>query len=88
MGEKRPYDHRGPYGPKNPAASPLIQLLIERRLDLRLTHREVCDRMGVAMPTFSNWENGKKSPLLSNVEAWAKALGMELTATESEPFNE
>lgn len=64
--------------------SDLVAQLRDRRRALRLTQREVGERMNLASPqsNVSTWESGAVEPTAARLEKWAAALGAHFTITE------
>jgi transcriptional regulator with XRE-family HTH domain len=58
----------------------LIQKLIQTRKDLGLSQREVAKRAGLRQSMISEWETGTHEPKFRSLQAWAQALGLQLTA--------
>lgn len=56
----------------------LVDALIERRRDLRLSQVEVAERIGSSASSVSLWESGKATPGSVSLFAWADALGVDL----------
>lgn len=40
------------------------------------------EKIGVERDQLSNWECGRRQPLVGNVQAWANALGYEIKLAE------
>ena len=53
-------------------------LLVDARRRAGLTQEEVARRAGVARPSISQYENGKKDPSVMNLNRLIQACGMEL----------
>ena len=53
-------------------------LLVDARRRAGLTQEEVARRAGVARPSVSQYENGKKDPSVTNLNRLIQACGMEL----------
>ena len=51
------------------------ELLTEWRSIARLTQTEAAERCGVTQPAYSDWEAGRKAPLIENALAIADATG-------------
>ena len=47
------------------------------RHDAGITQCELAERMGIAHPRISEWENGKRDPTAGSLIALAWALGIE-----------
>lgn len=55
----------------------LIDFLRKRREQLNYTQEYIAHRMGVTSSTISRWENGQTSPSFSQLEVYAKEVGLE-----------
>lgn len=55
---------------------PLIPQLRTRRLQLRMSQRQLADLLDVDPSMISVWENGYLDIRLSSLRRWADALGM------------
>lgn len=53
-------------------------LIKERRLELGLTLREVAKKTGITAAAISCYENGTKTPVLTNAEKLAKVYGLSI----------
>jgi transcriptional regulator with XRE-family HTH domain len=58
--------------------TPLEVLLRQRREQLGMTQEQVGNLVGVTSMQISNFENGWRIPRLNTLDAWARALKMEL----------
>lgn len=56
---------------ENSYAKSFAARLKEIRIEANLSRNEVADRLGVALSTYGNWEQGRRSP---NVEEIYKLL--------------
>ena len=65
--------------------SDLVTQLRDRRRALRLSQREVGERMDLATPQqrIGQWERGARIPTADNLAAWAAALGAQFTLTSA-----
>lgn len=63
-------------------AHPLITRLRARRRAMRIRQSVLADRIGYSEHTISNAERGASSPTIDFVEAYATALGMNLTLAD------
>ena len=63
--------------PKDPDFEPrsLGEHIRKRRLDLRLSQKEVARRLGWSWRTIFNWENGKTKPAIESIPAIIGFLG-------------
>ena len=61
-----------------PPRSNCLALLVDARRRAGLTQEEVARRAGVARPSISQYENGKKDPSVTNLNRLIQACGMEL----------
>lgn len=59
--------------------------LKQLRVDAGLTLQAVADRVGRNRATVFRWENGEREPDLSDLEAWGRALGVEIDVTIRQP---
>lgn len=57
----------------------IIEKLRRLRIGKDITQRDLAAKLRIAHVRMSEWECGRKEPLLGSVEMWAKALGAELT---------
>ena len=57
----------------------IVQALVAERKRQGLSQREVARRSGISTGAMCEIERGDHSPMLSNVRAWAAALGYTLT---------
>lgn len=64
-------------GPVN-EPHPLISLLAAERRALRVSQQAVADACGLERHTVSDWEVGRRTPLLTNLAAYARVVGMAL----------
>lgn len=46
------------------------------RLNIKMTTAEACEKIGIAQPTLSAWENGKKTPSVEAIERMADLYGV------------
>lgn len=53
--------------------------LRQRRIGLGLSQREVARHAGFVPSLLSDYENGRHEPTLSKLNAWADALGCDVT---------
>jgi len=60
------------------ADCPIIDKLIERRIELNLSIAEVSNLSGYGTTTINQWESERQSPRLSALIDWAQSLNMEL----------
>ena len=56
----------------------VVPKLKARRLYLKLTQRQVADRIGSSQAYYSKIEQGKRDPRLSTLEDVARALSLEV----------
>ncbi len=65
--------------------SDLVAQLRDRRRALRLSQREVGERMNLVTPQqrIGQWERGARIPTADNLAAWAAALGAQFTLTSA-----
>ena len=54
---------------------PLVRILIRMRVRKGLSQREIGRRIGTSSASVCDWERGLHEPMLSNLNAWAAALG-------------
>ena len=59
----------------------IIRELIARRNGAGLSLREVARRSGISVGGLCELEQGKHSPVLSNLQAWARVLGYDVVLT-------
>lgn len=57
----------------------LIEPLATRRRALGVSQRAIADVCGLERHTVSDWEVGRRTPLLANLAAYANAVGMSLS---------
>lgn len=62
---------------------PLIILLRDERRRQRLSQRKLGIKAGFHMGTISVWELGVQQPRLTDLRAWAEALGRDITLAET-----
>lgn len=60
----------------------LLNALIERRRELRLTQKDLADRSGVGQAEISKIERGTRSPTIDTVSKLAAALKLEFPPRE------
>lgn len=53
------------------------------RLDIGLSQKKVADRMGIAVSTYANWEQGRTEPSIVDI----KQICMALCISADELFN-
>ena len=58
------------------------------RIEKGLTQTEVAERAGIAQPTYSNIENGKKNPSLNTLKRLASVLGCRIETIIEDPESE
>ena len=46
------------------------------RLNMKMTTAEACEKLGIAQPTLSAWENGKKTPSVEALKRMADLYGV------------
>lgn len=64
---------------------PIIVALKAERKRLGLNQTQVGERIGrQTYQTIWQWENGANDPKLSNLRAWATALGMQIALTPAD----
>jgi transcriptional regulator with XRE-family HTH domain len=51
-----------------------------KRLERRLTLREIADAVGSSPSTIHRWEQGTSAPRSAHALRWAKALGIKVKA--------
>lgn len=56
----------------------LVQLIIEKRLELGLTQKELAERMGTKQSAISRLERGAYNPTVSFLQKLAKAFEAKL----------
>ncbi len=64
------------------AVDPVIASLTAMRRRKRIRREALSRTIGVHRQQVSQWERGLHQPTWANVQAWAAALGMRLTAVE------
>lgn len=64
------------------AANPLVQALVERRINSGITITSLAKKIGVDATRVSCWELGRNPPELQTLRWWAEALGMKVALTE------
>ena len=52
--------------------------LMQRRLALGLSQRDLAQTLGVTQTRISDWELGNHVPLATNVIIWCRALGVKI----------
>lgn len=62
--------------------NPVVRQLVDRRLALGLSQREVARRAGLAQSIISEGERGNHTPGLDTLTAWADGLGAEVRLVE------
>lgn len=60
----------------------LLAELRRIRIEKDIGQEILCERIGIPRNTLSGWECGHMKPGLFLLQAWANALGYELTLTE------
>lgn len=63
----------------------LLDSLVKLRRILRLTQKQVADRMGVRQPTVAGFEKESSDPKLSTVQRYARAVEAQLTFSLAMP---
>lgn len=65
----------------------LSEKIVERRVSLNMSQKELAERLGVTPTRFNYWEKGKREPDVHYIKALARELGVSgdyLLETESE----
>lgn len=60
-----------------PGLPPLINTLINVRVDADMTQAQLAERLGVSVKAISRWERSGRPPF-PMLLAWCEALGLEL----------
>ncbi len=60
--------------------------LIRARIDLKLTQREMAQRLQVKQSAIARWEVGRTMPTLDTLFRVSKALGLDFTITPEAPL--
>lgn len=68
-----------PHKTRNDFLETLVNALIRRRQELRITQEELNHTLGVADRLVSKWECGTRTPLAFHLYCWADALQSRLT---------
>jgi transcriptional regulator with XRE-family HTH domain len=55
-----------------------LDALIQRRLKLHLSQRDLEERMGLSERMVAKWESRIRSPTAGNLDRWVQALGLKL----------
>lgn len=63
--------------------NPLIEQLRAARIAQDLTQLQVGRRIGRSGSAVAKWERGAEVPKISNLIAWADALGLRLTLEDA-----
>lgn len=58
--------------------STIVGQLVQRRKQLGLSQEVVAVRVGVHQPNFSEWECGKRQPVLDSLLKWVRALECDI----------
>jgi transcriptional regulator with XRE-family HTH domain len=74
-------------GPPSRSWLLFVDQLRQIRINKGISTRFVCDRVGINLKTFSNWERGFRAPHPHDLVAWLDALGLRL-ATIPKMFEE
>lgn len=82
--------HRPPHPtPPGPGPGPrqfdprdLHVVLRRRRRDLRMSQRQVAERLGYSRELIGQWERGVADPHWTNALRWAAVLGVNILALE------
>lgn len=61
----------------------IVSALVAERKRQGLSQREVARRSGISNGALCEIERGDHSPMLSNLRAWATALGCSLTLSST-----
>ncbi len=56
----------------------IIQLMVNKRVQLHLTQKELAAKTGITQADISRIEKGKRNPSLQTVNRLARELGMQL----------
>lgn len=48
------------------------------RVNAKMTQKEVCERLGISVPTMVNWESGKTMPTVDNAQKLCDLYGVKL----------
>lgn len=59
----------------------ITRALIEARISLNMTQKELAERSGIRQSNISRIENGMCSPTIATLQSLAKGLGKELTVS-------
>ena len=63
------------------SSHPIIKQLRRARCAQALTADELAAKIGCPTSSIWKWESGTSCPLFLNLEAWANALGYDITLT-------
>ena len=61
----------------------LLAELRRIRVEGGVSQTILSEKIGVERDQLSNWECGRRQPMVGNVQAWANALGYELALKET-----
>ena len=59
----------------------VTRALIEARISLNMTQKELAERSGIRQSNISRIENGTCSPTIATLQSLAKGLGKELSVS-------
>jgi DNA-binding XRE family transcriptional regulator len=69
-----------------PTALEFGQMLMRRRLKLKLTKHALGQKVGVSGDSIGCWEDGMTVPMLTHAVRWCEALGLDLWPCEPGQF--
>ena len=59
---------------------PVLKVIFAKMDDLRITHLELSQKVGVTAASISNWRTGRNSPNLYLLRCIAEYLDLDITA--------
>jgi DNA-binding transcriptional regulator YiaG len=70
---------------RQPASMPVLQELRRIRLSKEMSQERLAHSIGTTASCISDWEMGRKTPQMRNLDKWAKELGYEITLQPRHP---
>lgn len=69
---------------RNDFLTPVVNKLIDIRLEQRVSQEELNYRLGIADNLVAKWESGHRTPSTFNLHCWANALDAKLMVASND----